>query len=268
MDLSSLDLGGVAEAPSSIASAPPPLPEAAAGADPLDDRVSFRDVVEMMLKDRRRLDRHLRDETGQRRVIPFLLAIAVSGFALFGLTVTVLLNLIRQASGYWLPAAPASYWSDASAANLTLAYVLGLIAANGICLPSFYFYGLLSGVRISMLGATAHALKGMAAGAVALVGILPAYVPVALSAVIWSDDRGILFLCASAALALPFIAGLWGVISLYDGFVGLSDTIPCDRREGRRCLLRRLVLAWSGCYTFVTPLVIYTLWYRLAQITS
>jgi hypothetical protein len=247
---------------------PPPLPPAAESAAPLDARVSFRDVVEMMLKDRRRLDQYLRYEAGQRRLMPYLLAISVAGFTLFGLTATVLLNLIRQASGFWLPAAPPSYWTNAGAANLTLAYVLGLIAANGICLPSFYFYGLLSGVRISMLGAAAHALKGMAAGAVALVGILPAYVPVALSAVIWSADLRMLTLCALFALALPFIAGLWGVVSLYDGFVGLADTIPCDRREGRRCLLRRLVLAWSGCYTFVTPLVIYTLWYRLAQITS
>ena len=269
MDTISLDLGGFAEPPAASVSAPPPLPpEALEAAAPLDPRVSLRDVVEMLLKDRLRLDRYLRDDSGQRRIIPHLLAVAVAGFSLFGLTATLLLNLVRHASGFWLPAVPASYWTEASLANLTLAYVLGLIAANGICLPSFYFYGLLSGVRISMLGAAAHALKGMAAGAVALVGILPAYVPVALSAVIWSDNPALLTLCSAVALLLPFVAGLWGARSLYEGFVGLADTIPCDRREGRRCLLRRLVFAWCGCYTFVTPLVIYTLWFRLAQITS
>ena len=43
----------------------------------------------------------------------------------------------------------------------------GLDRRNGICLPSFYFYGLLAGIKTTMLGVTAHAIKGMAAGAVA-----------------------------------------------------------------------------------------------------
>src|SRR5688572_7575156 len=74
--------------------------------------VSTRDVIEMVLKDRRKLDLFLRHETGQRRVIPKLLAISVSGFVLYGVTATVMLNLLRQAGGYWLSLAPASYWTD------------------------------------------------------------------------------------------------------------------------------------------------------------
>jgi hypothetical protein len=230
--------------------------------------LALRDVVEMLLKDRRKLDLFLRHDAAQRRIIPHLLTVAVCGFALYGITATVLLNLLRDAADFWLPIVPPSFWNDLGAGNLTTAYVVGLIAANGICLPSFYFYGLLAGVRISPVGATAHALKGMAAGAVALVGILPVYVPFALAAVIWSDDVPLLAVCAAIALLLPFIAGLWGVTSLYEGFTALADTIPCERRESRRCLLRRLVFAWSGCYTFVTPWVIYALWYHLSKLTT
>jgi hypothetical protein len=90
------------------------------------------------------------------------------------------------------------------------------------------------------------------------------YVPLALSAVIWSGGAPLLATCAVIALLLPFIAGLFGVVALYEGFMSLADTIPAERRVARRCLLRRLVLAWSGCYTFVTPWVIYALWHHLA----
>ena len=50
--------------------------------------------------------------------------------------------------------------------------------ATGVCLPSFYFYGLLAGVKLSMLQATAHAVKCLAVTAVVLVGALPIYVAV------------------------------------------------------------------------------------------
>jgi hypothetical protein len=46
----------------------------------------------------------------------------------------------------------------------------------------------------------------------------------------------------------------------------LARTIPGPDRAERACLLRRLILAWSGCYTFVTPLVIYSLWEHLARV--
>lgn len=228
--------------------------------------VATASVVELLLKDRQQLDLLLRDEMGQRELIPKLLAVAMCGFALYGAVATWMLNLARSSSGFWLPGMPSAYWNEPSAANLTLAYCLGLIAANGICLPSFYFYGLLAGVRISLLGVAAHALKGMAAGAVALVGILPVYVAIALSVVIYSSDTVMLSEFALLALALPFLAGCWGAACLYHGFAALADTMPAHDRCRRGCLLRRLVLAWSGCYTFVTPLVVYSLWQHLASV--
>ena len=82
---------------------------------------------------------------------------------------------------------PTARWSDATAANLVLAYDLGLIAATGICLPSFYFYGLLAGLRISMLQVSTHATKCLATTAVVLVGILPFVRRAALGMIVFGD---------------------------------------------------------------------------------
>ena len=222
-------------------------------------------LLEMMLKSERRLNALLREPGRQREFIPRLLAVALGGFAIYGVAATVVLNAIADKS-HWPQFVPAARWSDGSAANLLLAYATGLIAANGICLPSFYFYGLLAGVKTTMLGVTAHAMKGMAAGALALVGILPIYVTLALAVVVFPAPPLLSMLCIALGLALPFVAGLWGARSLYLGFVALADTISCGRPGERLCFLRRLMLAWCGCYTFVTPVMIYSLWNYLGQL--
>jgi hypothetical protein len=149
-----------------------------------------------------------------------------------------------------------------------LAYTLGLIAANGICLPSFYFYGLLAGIKTTMLGVTAHAIKGMAAGSVALVGLLPIYVAMSLTAIVFPLGRGWDFTCVVYGLVLPFAAGIFGAVNLYEGFVGLADTMTCRNRDARQCFLRRLIFAWVGCATAVIPVVVYTLWDFLSDLTQ
>ncbi len=217
-------------------------------------------VVEMLLKDRARLDRLLRDENEQRTLIPRLLAVALAGFAIYGVVATIVLNAFWSTYHVWWNWVPAARWREFNAGNLVLAYTIGLIAANGICLPSFYFYGLLAGVRTTMLSVAAQALKGMAAGAIALVGILPIYMALALSAIVFPTPPALIESWVLLGLALPFLAGLWGAACLYEGFVGFADTIAISCRQSRECFLRRLILAWSGCYTLVTPLMIYTLW--------
>jgi len=217
-------------------------------------------VIELLLKDRPRLNQLLRLEARQRELIPHLLAIALAGFFTYGVVATAILNAQFQQTSYWLKHLPAASWENASIANLTLSYTLGLIAANGICLPSFYFYGLLAGIRTTMLSVTAHALQGMAAGALALVGLLPIYVALALTALVFPQWLGWPLAWTVFGLALPFLAGLWGAINLYQGFVSLADTMPAACRTDRECFLRRLICAWCGCFTFVTPVVIFSLW--------
>jgi hypothetical protein len=147
-----------------------------------------------------------------------------------------------------------------SALILIVAHAVGLIAATGVVLPSLYFYGLLSGIRMTMLSVTVHALKGQATTAVALVGILPLYLALALGMVVFGVKAPLLSLSLLLGMSLPYIAGLWGVRSLYVGFQGLCDTMPAERRARRACFLRRLVLSWAACYTAITPVMVHTLW--------
>lgn len=227
-----------------------------------NETITTTGVIEMLLKNREGLNELLRHEDRQRELIPRLMAVALAGFFAYGIIATGILNAFQIRTGYWLPHLPAARWNDFSIGNLALSYTLGLIAANGICLPSFYFYGLLAGIQTTMLSVTAHALKGMAAGAVALVGLLPIYVAFALTALVfpfpWTMGGQIVW--TVIGLALPFIAGIWGAVNLYQGFVGLADTMSSKRRCERECFLRRLIFAWVGCFTFVTPVVIYSLW--------
>lgn len=230
-----------------------------------ESELSLTELLDLLLKDRPRLEQSLRMPRRQRRIVPRLLTLGLIGFAIYGIGATVMLNAVRVTWGYWPPGIPAANWNDRSAANLLLAYCLGLVAANGICLPSFYFYGLLAGVRTSMLGVLAHTMKGMASAAVALVGILPIYVATALTVVVFPVPRACMTFCVGVGLLLPFVAGIWGVKTLYDGFLELRDTICVEQRESRACLLRRLLIAWCACYTAVTPLMVYVLWNFLAK---
>jgi hypothetical protein len=213
-------------------------------------------LVELMLKDRARLDELLREESRSPELIPRFLGIALAGFTIYSIAATVVLN----AAGTTSPWVPAARWAHATAANLILAYDLGLIAAAGICLPSFHFYGLLAGLRISMLRVAAHTAKCLATTAVVLVGILPLYVAVALGAIVFGAPEAWLHRTVDLGLLLPFIAGLWGVRALYVGFTRLGETMRPDRRESRTSFLRRLTLAWAACYSVVTPVMIHALW--------
>ena len=229
-------------------------------ADEPIDTLRTIDLVDLMLKDHPRLDGLIRDEARAPDLIPRLLGIALLGFTIFGIAATLTVNLVNALPA-WMPS---SQWYDGTWASLTLAYVVGLVAATGVCLPCFYFYGLLAGVKLSMLQATAHAVKCLAVTAVVLVGALPIYVAVSLGMTVFSAPADWMRATISVGLALPFLAGLWGVRSLFVGFTGLADTLPAGRQARCASFLRRLTLAWSVCYTAVTPVMIFWIWTRLA----
>ena len=250
-----------------IPNAPEPLPLTGTGPlEPIDDR-STMGLVELILKSPDQVDRLTRDEARQAELIPRFLAISLVGFTIFGVAATLMLNLAvaMGSAGGWPRGVPVAHWHDWSLANLILAYDIGLVAATGVCLPSFYFFGLLAGVKPTMLGVLTHAMKGKSVAAVTLVGILPVYVAVVLGMVVFRMPAEWTQLTLYGALTLPFVAGLNGVRSLYVGFMKLADTLPPNQRCRRECLLRRLVFAWSACYTAVTPLMVYTIWSHLAS---
>ncbi len=238
------------------------------------------DLIELILKDRPRLERVIRDSSLAGELIPRFLAISLVGFTFFGIALAFMiaavgvridLMSIKSALDGQTPALM-SFNHELSAdsagmrhslnagLHLMAAYDLGLIAAAGICLPSLYFYGLLAGVPMSMARVALHTLKGMATTATALVGILPIYMAFSLGAAVFSAPEVLVDSVLKIGLILPFAAGLFGAHSLYAGFNALAATMPPERRCQRACLLRRLVVSWSVCYTAVTPVMIYTLW--------
>ena len=236
-------------------------------------------LIELILKDRPRLERVIRDPSQFADLIPRFLAISVIAFTLFGAAIAIIIHSFGvrpelAAVKDFLDGTPALirfvrfgpldqpglFDSLRRALVLIAAYDLGLIAAAGVCLPSLYFYGLLAGVPMSMAKVTVHTVKAMATTAVALVGILPIYMAFSLGAAVFHAPPAISESVLWLGLVLPFAAGLFGVSSLYGGFSALADVLPPARRYRRTCFLRRLVVSWSVCYTAVTPAMIYTLW--------
>lgn len=239
-------------------------------------------LVELILKDPVSLDRLIRKPEQQFELVPRFLSISLAAFAIFGVSMT----LVFSAAGVWphlfaiesvlagnhalglqFEAEEAksfvSPWLNGNAFRLIAAYAIGLIAATGICLPSLYFYGLLAGIRMSMMDVAIHALKSKAVAAVTLIGIIPIYAAFGLATAIFtltelSRDAVLVF-----GLILPFIAGLSGTYSLYRGLSTLTDTMAPEQRTYRECFLQRLVLSWCGVYSAVSPVLIFTLWQRL-----
>jgi hypothetical protein len=227
--------------------------------DPVIDAHSALGLAELLLKDRVHVDDLLRDESRHVDLIPRFLVISLASFSAYAWAMILLLYAAPTEA---IPSVLAEGWSFTvrPAVGLWMAYALGLVAATGICLPSFYFYGLLAGVKISFLQVVTHCLKGQSATAIMLIGILPIYVAIALGMLIFAAPVEVQQTVLSLGLVLPFLAGLWGVWSLYHGFMRLADTLPDRCRDRRTCFLRRLTLAWAACYTAVTPLMIHALW--------
>ncbi len=246
-------------------SAPEVLPVTETAPEVVADEGSVLGLTELLLKNPDRLDRLARDDGRQRLLIPSFLAVGMASFSLFAVALVLTINAAPPAA---LPEPLATHWAlhrDGSAIALWLAYALGFTLTAGVCLPSFYFYGLLAGVRVSWLQVTAQIMKGQAATAIMLMGILPVYLAAAVGTVVFGAQLHVLRLVLYIGLGLPFVAGLWGVRSIHAGFLGLTDTLPPERRCQRECWLRRLTAACSACYTAVCPVMIFTLWRYFAE---
>ena len=266
--------------------APDPAESHLAGEQDVSDPAAVGDgplaLVELILKNPARLDRLIREPARQVELLPRFLAIALIGFTFFGIAMA----LVLSTSTVWprlfamdavlvgreaVPlrfestanASILTHWLDGDALRLIVAYAVGLIAATGICLPSLYFYGLLAGVRMTMLDVVLHSLKSKAVAAVTLVGVLPIYAAIGLAIAIFPLPASLRDSMLMLGLILPFLAGTAGTYSLYRGLSGLTDTMPAACRSDRACFLRRLVLSWAACYSAVSPVLIFTLWQRL-----
>jgi hypothetical protein len=117
---------------------------------PVANEQSVLGLAELLLKDRDRADELLRDESRQVDLIPRFLVLSLVSFTAYAFAMVLLLDAAPKSA---VPSVLAEGWSGGPrpAVGLWLAYAFGLVAATGICLPSFYFYGLLAGVKTSFL---------------------------------------------------------------------------------------------------------------------
>jgi hypothetical protein len=224
----------------------------------------------------------IRETGNQLQMLPRLLATSFVAFVIFGIAMT----LVFSAAGVWPHLTPIEKylensnrnllvfeghdavtfwtpWLNGDAFRLIAAYAIGLIAATGICLPSLYFYGLLAGIRMTMLDVVIHAVKSKATAAITLIGIIPIYAALGLAIAIFSLpvlSRDFVLLLG---LLLPFIAGLSGTYSLYRGLSAMTDTMTPEQQSHRQCFLQRLVVSWCAVYSAVSPVLIFTLWQHL-----
>ncbi len=242
-----------------------PLVEPADDAPPVEaDEHSMLGMAELLLKAPAQVDRLTRDADRQPELVFRFLAIALASFSLFAAVLVLLLDCVPEAA---LPEVLAQRWKVGvgPAVSLWLAYAVGLVAASCVCLPSFYFFGLLAGVRASWMQVTVHVLRGKGATAVLLLGLLPIYVAVVLGMVIFNAPIQALRPALWLGLALPFLSGLWGVLAIYRGFLSLADSLPPERLCRRTCFLRRLTVSWAAVYSVVSPVMIYRLWEVLSE---
>lgn len=246
-----------------------------------DPFVTASQIVELILKDRNRLHLCLRTTRRKMDLASRLLWISLASFVLFG----VAMALTFDAAGFWPHTTPIAQWLKAhkggqlltftestgslpylqsllsgQAARFAAAYAFGLIATSGVCLPSLYFFALLSGLRMTMVDVVLHTLKGTAVTAMALIGIFPLYAAIVLGAIVFHPPAEAVQTTLFLGLCLPFLAGLWGTRSLYVGFADLCGTMPETFQTKRACFLRRLVFSWCLCYTAVAPVMIVTVW--------
>jgi hypothetical protein len=237
--------------------------------EPVGAGFSVLGLVEILLKNPAQGDRLNRDESLQAQLIPRFLAIALGSYFLFALAMLIILNAApTEAYPRQYLKIPAASWRDGSGMGLVAGYLIGLVAATCICLPSFYFFALLAGVRLTMLQIVGQVVRCKATSALVLVGILPIYVAVILGLVIFHGPNDVLEYGLYLGLALPFIAGLEGVRAIYRGAMGMAESLPDGCRGTRTCFLRRLTLSWALVYTAVSPVMIYRLWEGIAAMAS
>lgn len=228
----------------------------------VDLEPTLANLTEMTLKRPDDLRSVARDEELQPRVVLNLLLIGLAGLALFSIAFTIILACAPPLD--WVPRVSLT---DRSLLRPVLTYTIGMVGALGLCLPSFYFYGLLAGVRASMLQVTAISLHALANTGMILMGVLPIYVGAILGVIVLGATDGPVYpLLVGVGLLLPFMAGLATLRVMYRGFVDLTRTLPDTRAESRAPMVRLLAVAWAALYTAVAPVTLWAVRTQLEKI--
>lgn len=229
-----------------------PLPASAAEA-PAALR-STRGLFEVLLKAPGRLDPFLRLADLQPSLMTGFTIITLAGM---GLHAAVLFAALYFTPAEALPGVLAPTWDAGPAGLLGLlaAYPIGILLATLIVLPSYWFTGLLCGVQMPLTEVLTHSLKGKAATAVLVVGLLPIYGVLVLCLLLAHAPPVLLTPVLWLGLLLPYAAGLRGAGTIEAGFRNVVATTPDLRRDQRAAIPTSLMLLWAVLFTLVVPVV-------------
>jgi hypothetical protein len=217
--------------------------------DVQDKRQPSEGFFELVLTEGRVMDELVMDDARLTRTVQKLLLVSMAGLMIYGVVVGVAADISSL---------PAWFTQGTPALWMPLAFAGAFLAAIGICLPSFYFYTQLSGLDASFRLITAQSLRVQARTSVVLLGVLPFYAALALGTQIGFDlglgANGVVLV----GMALPFMVGLIGIVTLYRSFKRLVELLPITH-ERRGNIMLRLVLCWGAVFSAVAPVALWRL---------
>jgi hypothetical protein len=210
-------------------------------------------LFDLLLRGQKQLSDLFADSEDLSPTIRRMLLVSIAGLLVHALAVSTAIHFLAEPRSFLSGGVP-FLW-------MPVAFIAAFLGTLLICLPSFWFYTQLSGLDASFRLCTAQALRAQATTSVMLLGTLPIYFAIALSAALE------LFIGPSTAIfigfALPFVVGLFGIRAVYRGFNDLLVKIPITHPR-RGDFVRRMVLAWGALYTAIAPVALF----RLAQTLS
>ncbi len=206
-------------------------------------------VFELVLREPARLSEMLANEAQLPGATQRLLGLSLLGLLVHGALLGASVGSVRLRELAWLQHGQPVLW-------MPVCMALAFVGALGICLPSFYFYTQLSGLDASVRLVAAQALRTQATTSQLLLGFQPFYAAAILAAGLglWEEPDTVVL----AGLALPFVAGLFGLRALHRGFRDLAATLPVTHaRRGR--FLTRMVLCWGAVFSVIAPVALWRL---------
>lgn len=203
-----------------------------------------------LLRDEASVDRELAVASGASALLAPLAGVTVAGFGLHALCVASLalpdlgpIGALRHGGAWWA----------ASTGGFFLAICAGL--------PSYWFHGVVAGIRAPAWRLAAELVRIQAVGAVVLAGMQPFWLAAALLLhIVFDIDVFSWTPFLALTYAMPFLCALPGVTGAYRSFARMRA------ERGQHGTFAPLILTgwWVGLFLHTAPVTIWALFHALA----